>query len=50
MLYAYDDEDNAPMIDFIEPGQRLVCKTLEELGFTKDEIQRIRREKENGQG
>ena len=46
MLYAYDDEDNAPMIDFVETDQRLVCKTLEELGFSKEEVRRIRKEKE----
>ena len=36
MLYAYDDEDNAPMIDFfLEPGKNYVYKTLAELGFTE---------------
>ena len=34
MLYAYDDEDNAPMIDFFfEPDKRYVYKTLSDLGF-----------------
>ena len=46
MLYAYDDEDNAPMIDVIETNQNIVWKTLEELGFTKEEVKRIRKEKE----
>ena len=46
MLYAYDDEDNAPMIDTFESQQGFVWKTLEELGFTKEEVQAIRREKE----
>ena len=39
MLYAYDDEDNAPMIDFFfEPDKRYVYKTLDELGFTDKPI------------
>lgn len=46
MLYAYDDEDNAPMIDPVETNYTLVWKTLEELGFTKEEAKRIRKEKE----
>ena len=33
MLYAYDDEDNAPMIDFFEPEKNYVYKTMAELGF-----------------
>lgn len=36
MLYAYDDEDNAPMIDyFFEPEKNYVYKTMAELGFTE---------------
>ena len=42
MLYAYDDEDNAPMIDFFfEPDKRYVYKTLADLGFTdKPKVQK----------
>lgn len=46
MLYAYDDEDNAPMIDTVEMNCTLIFKTLEDLGFSKEEAQRIRKENE----
>ena len=46
MLYAYDDEDNAPMIDMVEMNYTLIFRTLEELGFSKEEAIAIRKEKE----
>ena len=43
---VYDDEDNVPMMCVIESTQTLTCKTLEDLGFTKDEARMIRANKE----